>query len=120
MKVDGYQQTAVQNGTYNVRFVGVISDIPEGTQSVGFKIEANDFGKLWNLNDTTVYRSITASFGTETVTAEERGGKYITAAAITEIPTDEGEITFKVTPYITIGGLKVYGETITVTVSPAQ
>ena len=120
MRVGGHQTSVVdENGKYNVRFVGVISDLPAGSEKVGFEIKAPAFDKTWeNLSTNTVYYSLKANFGAETITAEECGGKYITAAAITGIPADVGAIEFVVTPYVifTIDEVetKIYGEPETV------
>ena len=113
-------QTSVVDaeGNFDVRFVGVLSGLPAGSEKVGFEISAPAFDKTWDLSTNTVYYSLKANFGTETKTAEDCGGKYITAAAITDIPADVGAIEFVVTPYVTftIDGVetKVYGETVTV------
>ena len=119
MWVDGHQTTAVDaEGKYNVRFVGVLSDLPAGSEKVGFEISAPAFDKTWDLSTSTVYYSLKANFGAETITAEKCGGKYITAAAITGIPADVGAIEFVITPYVVfmIDGVetKVYGKTKTV------
>ena len=120
MRVGGHQTSVVdENGKYNVRFVGVLSDLPAGSEKVGFEIKAPAFDKTWeNLSTNTVYYSLKANFGAETITAEKCGGKYITAAAITGIPEATGEIEFVVTPYVVfmIDGVetKIYGETVTV------
>ena len=120
MWVDGYQKTVVENGVYNARFVVVIKELFEGQNNVGVEITTTaGGGKSWDLFTNKVHRSITANFGTESVTATERGGQYITAAAITGVPESEGAIEFVITPYVTVGGVKVYGEAKTVTVDPA-
>ena len=118
--VDGYQMSPVENGVYNVRFAAILSEIPTGSNNVGFEISAPAFDKEWDLNTTSVYRAITANFGTESIVATDRGGEYITAAAITDIPAETGAIEFVITPYITVAGAKVYGEAVTVTVPAAQ
>ena len=118
--VDGYQMSSVENGVYNVRFAAILSEIPTGSNNVGFEISAPAFDKEWDLNTTSVYRAITANFGTESIVATDRGGEYITAAAITDIPAETGAIEFVITPYITVAGAKVYGEAVTVTVPAAQ
>ena len=124
MEVDAYQTSAVAEGKYNVRFAGVLKYLPAGSDKVGFEISAPAFGKNWDLSTDTVYNSLTASFGAETVTAEERGGQYITAAAITGIPVGTGAIEFVITPYVTfmIDGVetKIYGEAKTVTVPAVE
>ena len=120
IKLDGYQMSAVENGVYNVRFAAILSEIPTGSNNVGFEISAPAFDKEWDLNTTSVYRAITANFGTESIVATDRGGEYITAAAITDIPAETGAIEFVITPYVTVAGAKVYGETVTVTVPAAQ
>ena len=120
MWVDGYQKTVVKNGVYNARFVVVIKELFEGQNNVGVEITTTaGGGKSWDLDTNKVHRSITANFGTESVTATERGGQYITAAAITGVPESEGPIEFVITPYATIDGVKVYGKAKTVTVDPA-
>ena len=120
MWIDGYQKTVVKNGVYNARFVVVIKELFEGQNNVGVEITTTaGGGKSWDLFTNKVHRSITANFGTESVTATERGGQYITAAAITGVPESEGPIEFVITPYATIDGVKVYGEAKTVTVDPA-
>ena len=119
MWVGGRQTSAVDaEGKYSVRFVGVLSGLPAGSEKVGFEIKAPAFGKEWDLSTNTVYYSLKANFGAETITAEDCKGKYITAAAITGIPADVGAIEFVVTPYVVfmIDGVetKIYGEAVTV------
>lgn len=118
VKVTGYQKTGVDGGKYNVRFIASIVDLYEGQENIGFEITAEAFGKSWGEPTTTVYNSITANFGTESVEASELGGKYVTAYAITGIPADVGEVEFVVKPYVTINGIKVYGSAVTVNANP--
>lgn len=118
--LDGYQRSEVNEAKYNVRFASVLSEIPEGAENVGFEIAAPAFSKSWDIYGSTVYESINASFGAETITAAECGGKYITAAAITNIPVGMGTIKFIITPYVTVAGVKLYGNTKTVLVAEPQ
>lgn len=118
VKVTGYQKTNVDGDKYNVRFIASIADIYGAQENIGFEVSAPAFDKTWNETTTTVYNSITANYGTESVTAEELGGKYITAYAITGIPAELGEVELVVKPYVTINGVKVYGTTVTVVVNP--
>ena len=119
VKVTGYQKTVVDGeGKYNVRFIASIADIYGAQENIGFEVTCAEHSKNWNGVTTTVYNSITANFGTESVTAEELGGKYVTAYAITGIPAELGEVELVVKPYVTINGVKVYGTTVTVVVNP--
>ena len=118
--LNGYQRSEVVDAKYNVRFASILSEIPEGAQNVGFEITAPDFDKSWDIYGSTVYESINTSFGAETLTAAECGGKYITAAAITDIPVGLGTIKFIISPYATVAGVKMYGKTKTVLVAEPQ
>lgn len=118
VKVTGYQKTNVADGKYNVRFTAAIPELYAGQENVGFEIEAPDQSKSWDKSTTTVYNSLTANFGTETVNASDLGAKYVTAMAITGIPADLGTVELVVKPYVTINGVKFYGSAVTVTVNP--
>ena len=119
IKVTGYQKTLVgADGKYNVRFIAAIGDLFDGQQNVGFEIESVANGKSWDKTTQTVYESITANYGTESVLASSIGGKYVTAIAITGIPSDLGTVELVVKPYVTINGVKIYGSAVTVSVNP--
>ena len=119
VKVTGYQKTNVDAGKYNVRFIASVADLYAGQENVGFEITTTaDGGKSWDKSTTTVYNSLTANYGTETVEASKLGGKYVTAMAITGIPSDLGTVELVVKPYVTINGAKIYGSAVTVTVNP--
>ena len=119
VKVTGYQKTLVgADGKYNVRFIAAIAGLFEGQENVGFEISSVANGKSWDKTTQTVYESITANYGTESVLASSIGGKYVTAIAITGIPSDLGTVEFVVKPYVTINGVKIYGSAVTVSVNP--
>ena len=109
------------NGTYNVRFVAAIGELVDGQECFGFEISTTAAGgKNWLKTTDTVYSSISANYGTAEVTAEQVGGAYVTAVALTGVPAELGEIEFVVRPYTVINGVTVYGETVTISVSPIQ
>ena len=118
VKVTGYQKTVVDGDKYNVRFIASVIDLYEGQENVGFEVTSTEHGKSWNKETTTVYKSITANYGTKSVKASVIGGKYVTAYAITGIPAELGTVELVVRPYVTINGVKVYGSAITVNVNP--
>lgn len=124
IRIDGYQTTDVVNGKYNVRFVAAIGELVEGQKLFGFDITATytENGavqtKSWDKTTHTVYSSITANYGTDVVTAEEIGAAYVTAMAITGVPTSAGAVTFVVKPYTVINGETVYGAAVEIVVTP--
>lgn len=115
----GVQTTAVNEGKYDMRFVGAFNGNVANVQKVGFKVVANwNDGaaqtKTFDKNTNTVYSSIKAANGTRLVSATECGGDYLFALTVEEIPT-EYPVTFTMTSYvITSNGSTVYGATKTV------
>ena len=118
--VDGHQQTDVNGGTYNVRFIAGVGELVAGQSAVGFEISTTaDGGKSWTKQTSTVYESISANYGADTLLATEvPNASYLTALAITGVPAELGEVTFVITPYVIIAGEKVYGDAATITVTP--
>ena len=114
----GYQKTVVDGGKYNVRFVASIIDLYEGQANIGFEVTCAEHGKTWTKETATVYNYITENYGTKSVKASTLGGKYVTAYAITGIPAELGTVELVIKPYTTINGVKVYGNTVTVSVNP--
>ena len=115
----GVQTTAVNEGKYDMRFVGAFNGNVANVQKVGFKVVANwNDGaaqtKTFDKNTNTVYSSIKAANGTRLVSATECGGDYLFALTVEEIPT-EYPVTFTMTSnVITSNGSTVYGATKTV------
>ncbi len=115
----GVQTTAVNEGKYDMRFVGAFNGNVANVQKVGFKVVANwndgaTQTKTFDKNTNTVYSSIKAANGTRLVSATECGGDYLFALTVEEIPT-EYPVTFTMTSYvITSNGSTVYGTTKTV------
>ena len=106
----GVQNTAVGNDSkYSVRFVGVVNSLDY--ESVGFKISCGD--KNFDTECNRAYKSIVG--GENDYTAAQLGGEYIFAAAIKDIPTSAGELTFTVKPYVVVGETTYYGAAYTVT-----
>lgn len=106
----GVQNTAVSNDSkYSVRFVGVVNSLDY--ESVGFKISCGD--KNFDTECNRAYKSIVG--GENDYTAAQLGGEYIFAAAIKDIPTSAGELTFTVMPYVVVGETTYYGAAYTVT-----
>ena len=121
IRIDGYLQSNVDGGIYNVKFVAAISDLVEGQECFGFEITTTaDGGKSWVKTTNTVYSSITANYGTEEITAEDVGGDYIAAVVITGVPANLGAVQFVVTPFTEINDEIIYGEAVTITVNPVQ
>ena len=99
----GVQDGSADGDKYNVRFVGTVSSL--GFDKVGFEIDASN-GKEYDTSCKRVYTSILGD-GKE-YKAAELGGNYIFAVAIREIPRLHDDVSFKVIPFIEIGGLKYY------------
>ena len=99
----GVQDGSADGDKYNVRFVGTVSSL--GFDKVGFEIDASN-GKEYDTSCKRVYTSILGD-GKE-YKAAELGGNYIFAVAIREIPRLHDNVSFKVIPFIEIGGFKYY------------
>ncbi len=98
------------DSTQDMRIVSVIDSLSYKNVGYDVVIKYTQGGqeKTITQNDfqlTEVYSSLTAKYGTETVTLETLecygGNGYLTAFAIKNIPTNIGEITFELTPYHT-------------------
>ena len=113
------------NNTKDMRIVSVIDSL--AYKNIGYdvviKYTENGQQKTITKNDlqlTEVYDSLTAKYGTETVTMATLGcdanGGYITAFTLKNIPTNIGEVTIELTPYQTAlrQTESVSGETITI------
>ena len=119
IKVVATQKTDVNGGTYNVRFVAAVGELVAGQSKVGFVIETEaSGGKRWEKQNSTVYEAINANYGADQISASSEDAAYLAALAITGVPADLGAITFVVTPYVIIAGETVYGEAVTVKVTP--
>ena len=108
----GAQETAVDNGTYNVRFVASLGNQFEYTdyENVGLKITCGN--KTWDTPCRYVYDSVTGGENVgnlETYSASTYGAKYLMAYTIKGIPADAGELTFTVTPYFETEAGTAYG-----------
>lgn len=68
---------------------------------------------------TEVYENLTGTVNGSPVSyaASDYGAKYFFALAITGLPADLGDVTFKVTPYAVKAGGEILGETVTVQVT---
>jgi hypothetical protein len=125
IRISGFQKTKVVDSTYNVRFTAAINGILSLQEDIGFEIAAtytDENGvvqkKTWVLTTKTVYKSISAKYGTEEITADQVGAEYLTTVAITSVDDIYDSVEFEVRPYVTVNGVKYYGTTVTVTVHP--
>ncbi len=110
----------VQEGTFDgvlsVRFVGTVDSL--NYSKVGFEISAMDGEKpkSWTQETTTVYSSLIGNTDTGVKIYDKTNlhGQYIYALTIKGVPT-KGTVTFNVTAYGIVDGVKVVGKTYAVT-----
>ncbi len=114
--------------TYSIRFVGLLNTL--NYAAIGFRVTVENPTKAWESNSDKVYLALNETIrGTglnglpegETsvrkITAEELGGKYMTAMAVRGIPGD-ADVTFTVVPYVINPlGARVEGAACTVKVT---
>ena len=102
----GYVQQNDPSVPNKVRFASSLDDSAIGNlEQVGYIITASyGAGEVhgWVKTSTTVYPSLLANNGLETVTASSlhSGDDWIFALTVTEIPSGLGDVTFKVTPFV--------------------
>ena len=109
VKITGYQKSDVVDGTYNVRFVCALPTLFEKQTKVGFDISSPSQGKSWNFETTKVYNSLSANYGTETITAKSLDAQALVAVAVKGIPEELENIDLDIKPYVVINGKKIYG-----------
>lgn len=95
------------DGTQDMRVVGLIDSL--NVQEIGYKmvIRYTENGAAKTITEERLalhyaYRSLTAKYGDEVVTAESLGYEqpaYLTAFTIRNLPVDAGTITVELTPY---------------------
>lgn len=95
------------DGTQDMRVVGLIDSL--NVQEIGYKmvIRYTENGAEKTITEERLalhyaYRSLTAKYGDEVVTAESLGYEqpaYLTAFTIRNLPVDAGTITVELTPY---------------------
>ena len=88
----GYQTKTVEGKVTAVRILAVVDSLE--VAKVGFMLSANDV--IYDYSTTTVYGSLlagTQGVATETILAENLGGKYVVAVTITGIPAESTTIT---------------------------
>ncbi|MBQ9145557.1 MAG: hypothetical protein IJX70_03740, partial [Clostridia bacterium] len=121
----GYQAKEAVDNKFDFRLVATV-DVPTDitVDKVGFVITATygDTRLTKNYSTNTVYEAVTGNTDTGLVdyTAEELGGDYIFALAITGAPANAGDITLKVTTYYVSGTTTVYGAPEVFTVTAPQ
>ena len=103
-----YQTTAAysvenKDGKYfSIRFIA--SGVDATYTNVGFKVTATSHdGKVWDLNTTKVYSSLSATTpdGKTATALEAEEGAYLMALTLKNVPADT-DITFVVQPYATL------------------
>ena len=110
-------RSQLYENSFDVRFVSGI-DTLYGS-AVGYEVTAEYTDtngaqkKSYDKSSSTVYDKITADG--EDITAEDLESQYIVAVEIVGIPLEYTTVTFTAKPYINRGGVKVYGESYTVT-----
>ena len=112
VRVTGYQKSEVVDGTYNIRFVCALPTLFEKQTKVGFDITSPSQGKSWNFETTKVYKTLSANYGTDKITAKELDAQALVAVALKGIPEELANIDVNITPYVVINGKKVYGSTV--------
>ena len=114
-------QDAKVGDVLSVRFVGTVKDL--NYSKVGFKITAMDGEKpkSWTQETTTVYSSLIGNTDTGVKIYDKTNlhGQYIYALTIQGVPT-EGTVTFNVTAYGIVDGVKVTDTTFAVTYTDGE
>ena len=106
-------QTGTNEGATAIRFVMGLDTL--SYDSYGFKVTAKytEAGaakqKLFDLNSTTAYTSLSGLGGPYDPTEDPYNTNYFGAISISGLP--ESEITFYVTPYVVVDGQTLYGIT---------
>lgn len=113
-------QSSTGENTNAVRFSAQI--VGNGYERVGFKVWASytegDTVKVSEVRDVVLYTYYTAlKADGEDVTPD--AGNYFIAFVIDSIPTDKGNVTFTLTPYVVAEGGTSFGNTVSVTFGAA-
>lgn len=113
-------QCSTGENTNAVRFSAQI--VGNGYERVGFKVWASytegDTVKVSEVRDVVLYTYYTAlKADGEDVTPD--AGNYFIAFVIDSIPTDKGNVTFTLTPYVVAEGGTSFGNTVSVTFGAA-
>ena len=113
-------QCSTGENTNAVRFSAQI--VGNGYERVGFKVWASytegDTVKVSAVRDVVLYTYYTAlKADGEDVTPD--AGNYFIAFVIDSIPTDKGNVTFTLTPYVVTEGGTSFGNTVSVTFDAA-
>lgn len=113
-------QCSTGENTNAVRFSAQI--VGNGYERVGFKVWASytegDTVKVSAVRDVALYTYYTAlKADGEDVTPD--AGNYFIAFVIDSIPTDKGNVTFTLTPYVVAEGGMSFGNTVSVTFDAA-
>lgn len=113
-------QCSTGENTNAVRFSAQI--VGNGYERVGFKVWASytegDTVKVSEVRDVVLYTYYTAlKADGEDVTPD--AGNYFIAFVIDSIPTDKGNVTFTLTPYVVAEGGTSFGNTVSVTFDTA-
>ncbi len=102
----GTQLSAVTDGRYSVRWIGVLQDnlALEAYHEVGFLVSASWQGgsKCFDTACSYVYGTLTGTDEngiSEEYQASDLGGSYLLALSVNGIPVSAGEVTFVVQPY---------------------
>ena len=97
--------------TFDVRFVSALDTLYGN--AVGFEVVADytdasgSYSKSYDAFSSLVFEKITAD--DKDVTAESLNTNYLAAVKIIGVPTDV-KVTFRVSPYVLRGNVKVYGQ----------
>ncbi len=99
-KFVGMQESAVKNGTFNVRLIATIDTV--NYTNVGFNITVNGSEKVKTLKCKSVFMKLTGNNDGKMIsyTATELGGSYIYALVLEGLSADEA-YSFTVTPFAT-------------------
>ena len=119
IKITGYQKSSVENGTYKVRFICALPSLVQTESEIGFEVSSPSNGKEWTYTATTVYQSLSANYGTDTITASSLDAQALAVVAIHGIPESISLVELIVKPYVTVNGVKYYGSAISMNPSSA-
>ena len=101
------QETAVDGGKYNVRFVSTVNGL--SYDKAGYEVTATGTGidKAWDYSTTTVYSSLLANGAT---VYPELAETYFSTMAVRGVTTDK--VTFTVEAYVEVGAFRYYAEAV--------
>lgn len=117
ISLDYIQESKPVDGKYSVRFTSSIESLAYG--KAGYEIAVFGANKTVSMETRTVYKKILANTEAGLKTIEVEKGKYFVTLDVGNIPVDR-TMTFVVKPYVTVEGVRYYGQGYTVKYSNGE